>query len=187
MRTIIESTFISLDGVIGDPHEWGMPYWDEDHQGYATQLMDRADALLLGRETYEAFAEAWPQRSGDPYSDKINAMPKHVASRTLTEATWNATLLPDDVAGAVRDLRAQEGGAILKFGTGELDRTLLAEGLLDELHLWVFPVIVGRGDRLMDGLVDTTHLHLRDTAVMPNGIVVHVLAPTGSDERAGQA
>lgn len=177
MRKIIESTFVTLDGVIDDPHVWGMPYWDEEHMGYGARLIETADALLLGRETYEAFAEVWPQRSGDPYTDKMNAMPKYVASRTITDATWNATVLPADVPAAVSALKQQEGGDILKYGTGELDQTLLEHRLLDELHLWVFPVIAGTGQRLLDGLIDTTHLKRVDTTAFDNGIVVHVYAP----------
>ncbi|MGQ0840996.1 dihydrofolate reductase family protein [Actinokineospora sp.] len=177
MRKLVESTFVTLDGVIGDPQVWGMPYWDAQHQEYAEHLMSTADALVLGRQTYEAFAEAWPQRSGDSYSDKINAMPKHVATRTLTDLTWNATRLADDTAQAITALKNQQGGDLLKFGTGELDQTLLGSRLLDELHLWVFPVIAGKGDRLLDSLIDTTHLHLLDTHRIDNGIVVHVLAP----------
>jgi dihydrofolate reductase len=182
MGKLIESTFVTLDGVIGDPHVWGMPYWDGEHHGYGATLMADAEALLLGRETYEAFAEVWPQRSGDEYSDKLNAMQKYVASRTLTETTWNAQLLEGDVAEAVARLKAETSGTLLKFGTGELDKTLIAGNLLDELHLWVFPVIAGSGERLMDGLIDTTHFHLADTHQMDNGIVVHVLTPDDADQ-----
>ncbi len=140
-RKLIESTFVTLDGVIGDPQVWGPPYWDDEHNAYNTRLMDRADALLLGRATYEVFATSWPPRSGDAFTDKINAMPKHVASRTLTDATWNSTVLQGDAATAVAALKAQPGGDLLKYGTGELDRTLLEHGLVDEYHFWVFPVI----------------------------------------------
>ena len=84
MRKLVESTFVTLDGVIDSPQEWSPPYWDEEHAAYASKLLFAADALLLGRATYEGFAEAWPQRSGDAYTDRINEMPKHVASRTLT-------------------------------------------------------------------------------------------------------
>lgn len=177
MRKLVESTFVTLDGVIGDPQVWGVPYWDAQHQEYATHLLDSADALVLGRETYENFAGAWPSRSGDPYSDKINAMPKHVATRTLTDLTWNASPLAGDTGDALAAVKDQPGGDLLKFGTGELDQTLLSRGLLDELHLWVFPVIAGKGDRLLDGLVDTTHLKLLDTHRFDSGIVVQVLAP----------
>ena len=85
---------------------------------------EQADALLLGRKTYEGFAEAWPQRSGDPYTDKINAMPKHVASRTLEHTTWNASILEGDAATAVAELKRQEGENLLKFGSGSFSKTL---------------------------------------------------------------
>ena len=176
MRKLIESTFMSLDGVISSPEQWSPPYWDEEHLSYARKLLFGADALLLGRETYEGFAEAWPARGGDEYTDRINAMPKYVASRTLTETTWNATVLEGDTADEVAKLKQQPGQSILKFGTGELDRTLLEHGLLDELHLWIFPVVAGGGQRLHEGLA-TTHLQLVDTTVFGTGIVVGVYAP----------
>ncbi|HWN23165.1 MAG TPA: dihydrofolate reductase family protein [Gaiellaceae bacterium] len=176
MRKLIESTFTTLDGSIGAPQEWGTPYWDDEHHGYARKLLFAADALLLGRETYEVFAEAWPARAGDEYADRINAMPKHVASRTLTKTTWNATVLEGDAAEEVAKLKQQPGESILKFGTGELDRTLLEHALLDELHLWIFPVVAGTAPRLLDGLA-TTHLQLVDTTVFSSGIVVGVYAP----------
>lgn len=177
MGKLVESTFVTLDGVISDPHEWGMPYWDEQHHGYAMQLLDPAESLLLGRDTYEGFAEAWSAQSGNPYADKVNAMPKHVASRTLTEGTWNASIIEGDAADGVRRIKEAQRGDVLKFGTGELDRTLLQAGLVDELHLWVFPVIVGSGERILDGIVDQSHLTLVDTEVFDSGIVVHVLTP----------
>ncbi|MGL5912448.1 MAG: dihydrofolate reductase family protein, partial [Phycicoccus sp.] len=153
MRSLIGSTFVTLDGVISSPEQWGSPYWDEEHQRYGSQLLSRADALLLGRETYEGFAAVWPQMDDDDYARRINALPKHVASRTLTgDQPWNATVLDGDIADAVRALKESDGHAILKFGTGELDRTLLEAGLLDELHLWVFPALAGAGDRLLDGI-----------------------------------
>ncbi len=175
-RKLIESTFITLDGVIGNPHHWGGPYWDDDHSAYAQKLLFASDALLLGRATYEGFAQAWPQRSGDPYTDKINAMPKHVATRTLSEATWNASIIEGDVVEAVAELKARDGKSLLKFGTGALSRTLLDHGLIDELHLRVFPVLAGGGDRLLEG-IDKTHLKLLDSSTFASGIVVHVLGP----------
>ena len=173
---LVESTFVTLDGVIEDPQVWSPPYWDKEHVAYASKLLEPADALLLGRATYEVFAEAWPQRSGDPYSEKLNAMPKHVASRTLTDATWNASIIEGDAAEGVAALKDQPGGDLLKFGTGELDRTLIEHGLVDEFHFWVFPVLAGGGRRLIEG-IDTTHLRLVDTSVFSSGIVVHVLEP----------
>ncbi|MEV0385431.1 dihydrofolate reductase family protein [Nonomuraea sp. NPDC050643] len=177
MRKLIESTFVTMDGVISDPHVWGPPYWDEEHNAYSAKLLFDADALLLGRETYEGFAEAWPSRSGDPYTDRINSLPKHVASTTLKEAdAWNGSLIQGDVAEAVAELKRRPGQSILKFGTGSLDRTLIEHGLVDEFHFWVFPVIAGGGDRLLDGL-DVTHLELLETTRFTSGIVVHTYGP----------
>ena len=177
MAKLVESTFISLDGIISDPQDWGSPYWDEEHDRYASKLLFAADALLLGRVTYEGFAQAWPSRSGDDYSERINSMPKYVASRTLKDATWNATVLDGDVAEEVARLKSENrAGGLLKFGTGELDRTLLREGLLDELHLWYFPVLAGGGQTLIEG-IDTTHLELVDTTRFKSGIVVNTYAP----------
>ena len=105
MRKLVESTFMSLDGAIDNPQNWSPPYWDDEHAAYAQKLMSTADELLLGRKTYEGFAEAWPQRSGDPFTDKINAMPKHVATRTLTDLTWNAQPLQGDAVEAVAELK----------------------------------------------------------------------------------
>ena len=175
MRKLVESTFVTLDGVIGDPQEWGPPYWDDEHAAYAHKLLFAADALLLGRETYEGFAQAWPSRGGE-YADRINALPKHVASRTLQETTWNATRIDGDLAEEVAKLKEQPGGDILKFGTGEVDRTLLEHDLIDELHLWVFPVVAGSGERLLDGIA-TIHLKALDAAVFSSGIVVRVCGP----------
>ncbi|MEN3609345.1 dihydrofolate reductase family protein [Plantactinospora sp. ZYX-F-223] len=188
MRKLIESTFVSLDGVIDDtrpstasraePQHWGQPYWDGDHAGYAQKLMDSADALLLGRVTYEGFAEAWSARAGDPDADVMNAMPKYVASRTLTETTWNASLIRGDVAEEVAKLKEQPGRNILKWGTGELDRTLVQHGLVDEFHFWYFPVIVGAGKHLFEGAgFDTTHLSLADVDRFDSGIAVHIYVP----------
>jgi dihydrofolate reductase len=175
-RKLVESTFVTLDGVISDPQVWGPPYWDDQHSAYAAKLLDPAEAMLLGRATYEVFAEAWPQRSGDPYTDKINAMPKYVASRTLQDAKWNAQVIENDAAEAVAALKAQDGGDLLKFGTGELDRTLLDNRLVDEYHFWMFPVIAGGGQHLLDG-IDIAHLTLQDVSRFDSGIVVLVYGP----------
>lgn len=176
MRKLVESTFVTLDGVIADPQKWGPPYWNEEHANYGRELLFSSDALLLGRATYESFAEAWPARSGDDFTDRINSMPKYVASTTLKETKWNASLLGPDVPGEVAKLKDQPGQTILKYGTGEFDRTLLEHNLVDEFHFWVFPVAVGGGDRLFDGFA-TTHLELWRTSTFSTGIVVHVYGP----------
>ena len=185
MRKLIETTFVTLDAVISDttpstnpkaqPQTWGSPYWDDEHGGYASNLLFAADALLLGRVTYEGFAQAWPPRKGE-LAGRINTMPKYVASRTLQDATWNATIIKGDVAEEVARLKDQPGQDILKYGTGELDRTLMERNLVDEFHFWMFPVALGAGQRLFDG-IDTTHLKLVDTTKFKSGIVVLVYAP----------
>jgi dihydrofolate reductase len=172
---LVESTFVSLDGVISNPQEWGPPYWDDEHIAYNRRLLFDAEAMLLGRVTYEGFAQAWPQRKGDDFSDRFNAMPKYVASNTLTDATWNAQIISGDVAGQVAKLKEGSAQNIVKYGTGTLDRTLMEHKLVDEFHFWHFPVAVGRGNRLFDG-IEMTHLKLVDTTLFKSGIAVMVYA-----------
>jgi dihydrofolate reductase len=131
-------------GVIGSPEKWSPPYWDE-HAKYGHDLLWASDALLLGRGTHEVFAEAWPTRPSDEYVDRINSLPKYVASKTLRETKWNATVIEGDIAGEVAKLKQQPGQNILKFGTGELDRTLMQHNFVDEFHFWLFPVAAGSG------------------------------------------
>ena len=177
MRKLIESTFMTLNGVIDNPQNWSGPYWDEEHSAYSTKLMENIEAQVLGRVTYEGFAEAWSQRSGDPFTDKFNAMPKYVASRTLTETTWNAQLLEGDVADAVRRLKEEDGGDLIKYGTGSFSKTLLDHKLVDEYHFWIFPVLA-RGERLFGDIdLDITHLELLGSTTFKSGIIVHKLAP----------
>ncbi|HEX6306329.1 MAG TPA: dihydrofolate reductase family protein [Anaerolineales bacterium] len=186
MRKLVEATFVTLDGVISDtipstavhasPEKWGSPYWDDEHAGYAHDLLFSSDALLLGRVTYQGFLKAWPSRRGD-FADRINSLPKYVASRTLAgPLEWNATLIEGDIAEQVARLKEQPGQNILKYGTGELDRTLMAHDLVDEFHFWKFPVAVGAGQHLFEG-IDTTHLKLVKSTPFASGIVVLTFAP----------
>jgi len=173
MRRLIEATYVSLDGVIESPATWSMPYWDEEQRSYVNSRLADYDAFLLGRVTYQEFAATWPQIKGDPYFDTINGLPKFVASRTLRETTWNATVLNGDTADAVRQLKRQPGKNIVKYGTGNLDRILTEHGLIDEFHFSVFPVVVGRGKRLFED-VDTKALNLKliGTKTFGNGVVL---------------
>ena len=177
MRKLIESTFMTLNGVIDNPQNWSGPYWDDEYMAYNAALMENVDAQVLGRATYEAFAEAWSQRAGDPFADKFNAMPKYVASRTLKEATWNAEILQGDAAQAVAEIKKQDGGDLIKYGTGEFDKSLLEHKLVDEYHFWIQPVLAS-GDTMFQGVdLDITHLELLGTTTLKSGIVIHKLAP----------
>ncbi len=178
MRRIIVSTFVTLDGVIENPHHWSLNYFDEEAGKFASEQLFAADALLLGRETYQGFAEAWPSRTGD-FADKINSMAKYVVSTTLAEPlTWtNSTLLKGNVAEEVSRLKQQPGQDILIYGTGRLVHTLLQHSLIDEHRLWVVPVIWGSGKRIFEGM-DSTTLELVDAKPLPSGTVIlsHKLA-----------
>jgi dihydrofolate reductase len=170
MRKLIESTLVSLDGVIEAPERWAI--FGEEATKRSMQELDNYDAFVMGRVTYERFRDNWGA-GGNPYIDRIGAMPKYVASRSLAEVTWNATLLGPDVVRAIRDLKAQPGKDLIKYGTSRLDALLLREHLLDELHLWYMPVVVGDGQRLFEH-VDTSSLDLRltDERRLGNGSVI---------------
>lgn len=178
MRKLIESTLVSLDGVVGAPWEWTGEYFDGEVKDHSLAQLSEYDAFLLGRVTYEKFAATWAQIHGDPYFDKINSMPKYVASTTLRETTWNATLLEGDVAGAVAELKNRPGKDIVKYGTSGLDRTLIEHGLIDRFQFMIFPVVVGGGRRLFEGVdADRLGLELVGTRTFGNGVVALTYAP----------
>ena len=177
MRKIINSTYISLDGVIEGPHLWpslGRPS-DERSGQIQTDLVLSCDALLMGRHTYDGFAPVWPTRSGDPVSDQFNAMAKYVVSTTLKDPEWNNTHVIDgDVAAEVTRLKQAPGKNIVQYGFGVVSRLLLEHGLLDELRLWVHPLIVGAGrpSDLLFGAAPAVGFDLTDTTTLSNGIVI---------------
>jgi dihydrofolate reductase len=180
VRKLIESTLVSLDGVIEAPERWAI--FDEEATQRSMQELDNYDAFVMGRVTYERFRENWGA-GGNPYIDRIGAMPKYVASRSLTEVTWNATLLGSDVVAAVQQLKAQPGKDLIKYGNSRLDATLLPAGLVDELRLWIMPVVVGSGQRILDD-VETSSLKLTLTDVheLRNGSVVLTYVPGYDDD-----
>jgi dihydrofolate reductase len=175
MRKLIESTLVSLDGVIEAPERWAI--FDDEATQQSMQELDNYDAFVMGRVTYERFRDSWGA-GGNPYIDRIGAMPKYAASRSLTEVTWNATLLGPDVVKAIRDLKAQPGKDLIKYGNSRLDATLLSAQLIDELRLWIMPVVVGSGQRIFED-VDTSSLKLTLTDVhkLRNGSVVLTYIP----------
>jgi dihydrofolate reductase len=156
MRPIVNSTFVSLDGVQNHMDRWHFDYIDEELQRIVFEQISGADALLMGRNTYDAYAAVWPGRD-DPYSERINVLPKFVASRSLTDPRWrNTTVLEGDLVANVERLKTEGEGSILMHGFGPVAKTLLAAGLLDELHLWIHPVFAGIGDA--------------DDLIMPRGV-----------------
>lgn len=183
MRKLIESTHVSLGGEIGSIGNWAFPYLDEEHQDYANRLLFAADALLLGRLTYEGLSVAYPTMSGGEskvfgdFIERMNSIPKYVASTTLREATWNATVIDGDVASFVADLKQQPGGNIIKYGNGPLDVTLMEHGLIDEFHLLLTPVAVGRGQHLFDDIDTAPSLNLVDVTRFNNGVVILIYTP----------
>jgi dihydrofolate reductase len=172
MRKIVSGLFVSLDGVIEDAEQWMGP-WFSPQLGEAVGSMIAAqDAMLLGRVTYEAFAAHWPQQTGD-MADAMNGTAKYVVSGTLQSADWqNSTLIP--AAGAyaeIAGLKAGPGRNIGMTGSATLVSSLLREGLLDELHLFVFPVVLGSGKRLFGEPGDRLPLRLIDSATFETGVV----------------
>lgn len=174
MRPLINSTFVSLDGVVNHMEKWHFDYVDEETNAFALDQLRDAEAMLMGRATYDVYAAAWPGRDGE-YADRINEMPKYVASTTLTEPTWaGTTVLDGDLVDSVRELKNQDDGPILQHGVGTVTKTLLAAGLVDELHLWYHPVLAGAGGP--DDVLLTPGLNISfqttGTRVFGNGLVV---------------
>jgi dihydrofolate reductase len=170
MRKLIESTLVSLDGVIEAPERWAI--FDDEASELSMQELDNYDAFVMGRVTYERFRDNWGA-GGNPYFDRIGAMPKYVASRSLDDVTWNATLLGPDIVTAIQDLKAQPGKDLIKYGTSRLDATLLGAGLVDELRVWIMPVVVGSGQRIFEDVEPSSlRLNLTDVRRLRNGSVV---------------
>jgi dihydrofolate reductase len=176
MPKLIESTLVSLDGVIEAPERWAT--FDDESSQFSMQELDRYDAFVMGRVSYERFRENWGA-GGNPYIDRIGAMPKYVASRSLDDVTWNATLLGPDIVNAIEQLKAQPGKDLIKYGTSRVDDTLLRASLVDELRLWVIPVVVGTGQRLFED-VDTASLKLTLTDIrkLANSSVILTYVPS---------
>lgn len=182
MRNLVEATFMSIDGVIDAPGlvEQAKPYFlsDEEHSALSWKLLSGADALLLGRKTYEFFAEAYPaiadSAPGVPpkFIDRMNAIPKYVASRTLKEAKWNASIIKGDIIEEVEKLKQQTGQDILKYGTGILDHKLMEHNLIDIFHLFLYPFIFGNGIRFFENITPSRHLELVETEQLKSGTLI---------------
>ncbi len=175
MRKIVSGLFISLDGVYESPDRWHFPYFDDAMGNAVDAQMKAADAMMLGRVTYQEFASYWPDQSNDEVdiADYMNQTPKYVVSTTLDSADWqNSTLIRGDVVAEIARLKEQPGKNISVVGSGTLVRSLLENGLLDELQLLVHPIIVGSGmKRLFPAESAQAPLKLVDSQTFPTGVL----------------
>jgi dihydrofolate reductase len=186
MGKLIVSEFLTLDGVMeapggeeGHSHSgWVFDYMSREQERYKLDEVMDAEALLLGRVTYEGFAGAWPERGG-PFADKMNGMPKYVVSTTLEDPEWNNTTVMREVK-EVAGLREQDGAPILVAGSRTLVHGLMEHGLVDEYRLMIFPVVLGSGARLFPESPEKTPLRLADTRVFDSGVVVQSYETAGS-------
>jgi dihydrofolate reductase len=183
---IVVTEFVSLDGVMEDPGGsesfkhggWSFAFSRGD-EGDKFKLDETraSDALLLGRVTYEGFADAWPSREGE-FADKFNSMPKYVLSSTLQDPEWsNSTVLKGDLAEEVAKLKREHDGDIVVHGSAQLAQTLIEDDLVDELRLMVFPVVLGSGKRLFGDTSDKKSLQLVDSKVVGDGVAILTYAP----------
>jgi dihydrofolate reductase len=176
MRRIIESTLVSLDGVTEDPHLWATDYFDSEAERHALELLSTADAMLMGRRTYEFFAAAFPHQTGE-YGDRINKIRKYVFSNTLKTTDWgNSVVISGDVVAEAAKLKEQVGEDLVIYGHGLLGQTLLKHHLLDELKLWIHPCFVGRG-KLLFREGEKTNLKLIAQKTLPTGVIVASYQP----------
>jgi dihydrofolate reductase len=186
---IVLSDFMSLDGVVqapGGPEEdtdggfehggWSGPYFDPEVMGSVIdEVLQESDALLFGRRTWRVMADAWPGRAGDPFADRMNELPKYVASKTLTDADmeWNTTLLPaDDAIGAIRALRERDGRVLQVWGSASLANQLVEHDLVDEYCLMVEPILLGGGKRVFADHGQARPLELVSTTTAKTGTIV---------------
>lgn len=200
MRQLIVNTFISLDGIMqapGGPEEdpsggfdqggWSFGYWDEAMQEAMGELMGHPFDLVLGRKTYEIFAAHWPH-SDDPGAAALNGAAKHVASRTLTSVSWqNSHLIEGDVVEGVRALKQQDGPELQVHGSADLLQTLMPGGVVDELRLLIFPVVLGRGKRLFEPGTAPGGLELTRSSTSSTGVIMATYRPGAEIKRGSFA
>jgi dihydrofolate reductase len=183
MGRIVVTEFVSLDGVMeapggGEDFKYGgwsfeISRGDEGDRFKLDETMS-SDALLLGRRTYEGFAEAWPSRDGE-FADKFNSMPKHVVSSTLESPEWNnSSVLKGDLGESVAELKAKYGGDVVVHGSASLVQALIDDDLVDELRLMVYPVVLGTGKRVFGETSDKKRLDLVESKVVGDGVVILV-------------
>ena len=184
MRKVVAGLFISLDGVVESPEQWGFQYFNDEMTEWIAAGLAQADAVLLGRRTYLAFAELWPKQGRDvPMSHFLNNSPKYVVSATLNTLKWQpATLIKGDLAESLTKLKQQSGKNIQIPGSPTLVRSLLRDGLLDELSLTICPVVVGSGMRLLEEITNRVNLKLVYSRGFNTGALGVTYQPVPSDE-----
>jgi dihydrofolate reductase len=189
MRRVVAAEYLSLDGVSEDPgaageyehRGWTIPYWNDDTAKWQTDQLFASDALLLGRVTWQEFVASWPLRSGDPFTDRMNSLPKYVASTTLKEPLeWNSTLLTGEIADAVAKLKEQPGEDILIYGSGALVNTLMPRNLIDEYRFMIYPLVLGTGKRFFRHDNDNSILALKRAETASTGVTMLVCAPAAA-------
>jgi dihydrofolate reductase len=196
MRSVVAAEYLSMDGVTEDPgpagdfehRGWTVPYWNDDIEKWQTEQLFASDALLLGRVTWDEFVASWPLRSGDPFTDRMNSLPKFVASTTLQEPLeWNSTLLKGEIVDAVAALKEQPGGDLLIYGSSALVNTLLPHGLIDEYRFMIYPLVLGSGRRFFDEGNDKITLALKRAETSNTGVTLLVCEPAREEvsESAG--
>lgn len=182
MGKLVEATHVTLGGEVGT-NDWALPYLDEQHSQYAMKLLRAADALLLGRVTYEGLSTAYTHMAEEappgvptPFIDRMNSIPKFIASSTPRELSWNARTIGGDIAEAVAQLK-DSGHGLLKYGNGPLDATLMEHALIDEFHLFLTPVAIGTGKHLFESVATAPHLRLVDVTRLDSGVLILVYTP----------
>lgn len=176
MGKVVLTEFITLDGVIESP-QWSGAFWSDETGKFKLDELMASDAMLLGRITYEGFSTAWPAMTDENgFADRMNSLPKSVATRTLTDLTWNATPLGEDIVAGVQQLKRAHEGDILIGGSGNFAQTLIQANLIDEYRLMIFPIVLGTGQRLFTTPFEKK-LELMRTVALPNGVVVLSYAP----------
>jgi dihydrofolate reductase len=199
MAELSVTVFVTLDGVMQAPGGrtedesdgfshggWQAPLFGDDSAAFERDHIAKADAFLLGRRTYEIFADYWPRHTNaaDPVASTLNRLPKHVASRTLNDVTWSGTELVRDVANEVPLLKTRYARQIIVYGSGKLVRTLLDADLVDELNLWIYPLVLGSGEQLFTKGATPTAMKLVAHRVMKSGAIVATYRPAGAPKYA---
>jgi dihydrofolate reductase len=171
---LVATEYVSLDGVFEEPGHWSGPFFDDEAAQFKWSELQASDALLLGRRTYEGFAGAWPSFTDEVgFADKMNSMPKYVVSSTLDKADWTGSqLITGDVAEQVRNLKQEPGQDLLLAGSAQLFNALKQENLIDLYRLMVYPVILGKGERLFADAADDKTLKLADTKSFGSGVLI---------------